>query len=316
MTTISRRSLLASTLALPLLPLRSAQAAIEGPLPTVPSIHRFVIGDIQVAAISDGYIDAGFGAFTGLPEQEVATLFRRRFAQRSDLARLGFTVWLVNEGRTLTLIDAGSGGVISPTSGYLTDALELLDVDPGDIDQILITHMHADHIGGLLKKDRRRFRRSKLFFPSGDVAHFGDAERAAAAPDHLKGSFQAARQVLDLYSSYEAVNPEMQLTSAITAVDLSGHTPGHTGYRITSGSQSLLIVGDALFDPALHPARTDVGIAFEADPKAASAMRRKLFPALATSSELVAATHMPFPGIGRVVREGKGLRWLPADWGY
>ena len=88
------------------------------------------------------------------------------------------------------------------------------------------------------------------------------------------------------------------------------------GYRIADGGQSVLIVGDALFNPAFHPARTDIGIAFEPDPAAAAAMRKRLFPRVEEESALLAATHMPFPGFGRVVRDNGTAEWLPADWEF
>jgi glyoxylase-like metal-dependent hydrolase (beta-lactamase superfamily II) len=104
------------------------------------------------------------------------------------------------------------------------------------------------------------------------------------------------------------------LTRAISTVDLRWHTSGHMGYRIADGGESLLIVGDALFDPAVHPARTDIGIAFEPDLVAASAMRARLFPQAEAERALLAATHMPFPGFGRIIRKDGQPRWAPADW--
>jgi glyoxylase-like metal-dependent hydrolase (beta-lactamase superfamily II) len=101
---------------------------------------------------------------------------------------------------------------------------------------------------------------------------------------------------------------ETALTRVISTVDLSGHTPGHSGFRIADDGESLLIVGDALFHPALHPARTDVGIAFETDPAAAAKMRRRLFPLAAQEHALLAATHMPFPGFGRIVRDIRAVK--------
>ncbi|MGE0239636.1 MAG: hypothetical protein AB7F09_27830 [Parvibaculaceae bacterium] len=86
------------------------------------------------------------------------------------------------------------------------------------------------------------------------------------------------------------------------------------GYRISDADESLLIVGDALFHPAIHPGRTDIGIAFEADAAAAAAMRKRLFPRAAEERALLAATHMPFPGFGRIVRDQDMLAWQPADW--
>jgi glyoxylase-like metal-dependent hydrolase (beta-lactamase superfamily II) len=147
-----------------------------------------------------------------------------------------------------------------------------------------------------------------------DIAHFTNPAKAAAAPDFLRSSFDLTARIAAVTPRLQAIDGERALTPFVSNVDLAGHTPGHTGYRISDGGQSLLIVGDALFDPALHPARDDLGIVFEADPAAARAMRARLFPRAAEEGALLAATHMPFPGLGRIGREGGRLTWQPADF--
>jgi glyoxylase-like metal-dependent hydrolase (beta-lactamase superfamily II) len=102
----------------------------------------------------------------------------------------------------------------------------------------------------------------------------------------------------------------------VSTVDLTGHTPGHIGVRVEDEGQSLLLVSDMLFHPSLHPAAADIGFVFEQDPAAARAMRSRFFPRAAEEKALVAATHMPFPGLGRIVADGGQLRWLPAEWAH
>jgi glyoxylase-like metal-dependent hydrolase (beta-lactamase superfamily II) len=294
----------------------TAFAKSPGFLPQPLSIHRFHVGRHEITAISDGFIDPTYGAFTGLPEGDIKALFDTRFALAPNGPRLGFTVWLINDGKHLTLIDTGSNGHISPTSGFLPKALAQLGIKADAIDTIAVTHMHADHIGGLVTKGAATYRKAKLLLPRADFDHFTNAELGAKAPAHLKGSFELSQSVAKLYPKAHLLMPGEMIAPGIEAVDLRGHTPGHTGFKISDGAAQLLIVGDALFDPALHPRRVDIGIAFEADPAAAKAMREKLFPQLASDKTLVAATHMPFPGIGRVVPDGAELAWLPADWEY
>lgn len=295
-----------------------AEAAPKTAAATVvrPSIHEFRVGAVKVYAISDGYIDAPFGAFTGIPETETAARFRGRHAQKVDGARLGFTVWYIEDGSEKILIDSGAAGIVSPTSGRLPTALAALGVKVEKISTVAATHMHADHIGGLIAGNRAAFGKSNLLLPETDFKHFTDAGRANAAPPHLKGSFDISQKVAGLYPKAEKIAPKHRVSAHIEAIDLNGHTPGHLGYRIADGDMSLVIVGDLLFDPAVHPDRDDVGIAFEADPAAAKAMRAKAFPQFAEEGALLAATHMPFPGLGRIVKEGDRLRWLAADWDY
>jgi glyoxylase-like metal-dependent hydrolase (beta-lactamase superfamily II) len=187
-------------------------------------------------------------------------------------------------------------------------------VKPKDIDAVLITHMHDDHTSGLLTADGQpAFPDADVFIHRDDVAYFSDDARARKAPDILKRSFAVGKKVAAL-PRLQRYDGERNVTPAISTVDLRGHTPGHMGYRISDGGESLIIVGDALFHPAIHPRRTDIGIAFEPDPAAAARMRERLFPRAAEERALLAATHMPFPGFGRIIRDKDQLAWEPADW--
>lgn len=280
----------------------------------LPITARRKVGKIEVTALSDGFFDIPIAVFTGAPAPEIEADFAKHFARRADgTHRLGFTQWLIDDGERLVLIDSGYAGG-TKTTGHLASVLTTLGVAPKDIAAVLITHMHDDHTSGLVTPEGQAvFPNADVFIHRDDVAYFSDDARAAAAPDLLKRSFEVGKRVAAL-PRLQAYDGERSLTSAISAVDLRGHTPGHMGYRISDGGESLLIVGDALFHPAIHPRRTDIGIAFEPDPAAAAAMRKRLFPQAAEEGTLLAATHMPFPGFGRIIRGKDELAWAPADW--
>jgi glyoxylase-like metal-dependent hydrolase (beta-lactamase superfamily II) len=317
MTNISRRSLISGLAATATLVAGASSSSIakSGDRKLVlPSISMRKVGRIEVTAISDGFIDIPLKVFTGAPEAEIDRAFAARFARRPDgTHRMGFTTWLVDDGERLVLIDSGYAGGAA-TTGRLAQVLATIAVRPEDVDAVLITHMHDDHTSGLIVNDRPAFPNAEVYIHRDDLAYFTDPGRAAKAPEILKRSFEMATRITAAIPRLQGIDGERALTPAISTVDLRGHTPGHTGYRISDSGESLLIVGDALFDPAIHPARTDIGIAFEPDPEAAAAMRRRLFPQAAQERALLAATHMPFPGFGRIRRDGERLDWAPEDW--
>ena len=312
--TLSRRLLFSSATALAAAGLAPAAAQPARPAATPPAMARFQVGRVTVTALSDGFIDAPVGLFTGAPAAELAGLLQARGIAGPSV-RLGFTSWLVEDGERRILIDAGAAGFV-PTSGRLPAALGALGLSPSDIDLVAITHLHIDHISGLVGPGGAAFPKAALLLPRADVAHFTDPARAAAANELRRPSYTVAAEVLRLYPGAQRIDSAQALSRFVESVPMPGHTPGHTGFRISDGGQSLLVVGDALFDPALHPGRSDIGIAFEEDPDAVRAMRGRLFAQAAAEGAALAATHMPFPGVGRIVRDGGALRWVAADFPY
>jgi glyoxylase-like metal-dependent hydrolase (beta-lactamase superfamily II) len=140
--------------------------------------------------------------------------------------------------------------------------------------------------------------------------------RQHSAPRHyLQNSFRLSTEVVRLYPRLQAIDGERQIIRGVSIVDLTGHTPGHIGVRIEDAGQSLIMVSDMLF-PVVHPVAADVNFLFEQDRTAAQAMRARFFPRAAAEGTLLAATHMAFPGLGRMVPDRGTLRWQPADWAF
>jgi glyoxylase-like metal-dependent hydrolase (beta-lactamase superfamily II) len=319
MVQLSRRRLAGSLLAAPLAAglAGTATARPADGVRRLPAVATRQIGRFRVTSISDGFIDLPYEVFTGIAADDLEAGARALHVHRPTGVRSSFTVWLIDDGERLVLVDTGTAGLAGEGSGRLPDALATLGVTPADIDAVILTHMHFDHISGLVAGDRRVFGDASLYVDRRDLAFFTHPAAAAAAPDLLASSFARAAKVAELYPDIQALDGgERELSPDLWTVDLSGHTPGHMGVRIADQGQSLLLVGDMLFHPAIHPASAAIGIAFEPDPAAARAMRERFFPKAAEEQALVAATHMPFPGTGRIVRDGGRYTWLPADWDY
>lgn len=295
----------------PISALAAAQTATGAPVSVTP-LAQIRIGRFTVTALTDGYADMPFTYFPGREAAEVEKAATAQFTARPSGVRFLFNQYLIEDGQRRILIDAGAAGSIGQT-GQLPQALSALGLKLDQIDAVIVTHLHQDHMGGLIAGGKNNFPKAELYIDRRDVAHWTDPAKRNGAPDFLQPSFKMAEEVVRLYPKLQAIDGEREISPGVSIVDLTGHTPGHIGVRVEDGGQSLIMVSDMIF-PVVHPAATDVFFLFEQDHEAAKAMRDRFFPMAASEGALIAATHMPFPGLGRVVSDRGQMRWQVADW--
>jgi glyoxylase-like metal-dependent hydrolase (beta-lactamase superfamily II) len=319
MTRLSRRTFALSMPALGAAPvlvtdLRPALAASAPPVTAWPTA-QVKVGRFTVTALADGFADMPFSYFVGRDPAEIERAAGALFAARPGGIRLVFNQFLIEDGSQRILVDTGPGGVFA-NSGQLPRSLAAIGVGLDSIDAVIVTHMHVDHIGGLIAGGRRAYPNAEIYVDRRDVLHWTDSAKRAGAPDYLINSFDAASDVVRLYPTLQAFNAPREIARGISIIDLTGHTPGHVGVRIADDGQVLLMVSDLLFHPSIHPVTTDIGFLFEQDRPAAEAMRARFYPRAIEEKALIAATHMPFPGLGHIVSDGGRPRWLAAEWAY
>jgi glyoxylase-like metal-dependent hydrolase (beta-lactamase superfamily II) len=216
------------------------------------------------------------------------------------------------------LIDSGSGSLLGPTAGMLPQQLTAAAVAPADVDVLALTHLHPDHVGGLVGKDGKPvFPNATLLLHEKEITFWRDDAIRSQAPDEFKVFFDVARQALDVYKSKTtAFGKDGEVLPGIEAVHLPGHTPGHTGFNLVSGDQNLLIWGDIVHVPALQFGHPDWSIAFDVDQEQARVTRAKIFEKAKVDSLRVAGMHLLFPGIGHVVDNAKAYEFVPQQWDY
>ncbi|MCQ4158657.1 MBL fold metallo-hydrolase [Roseomonas sp. GC11] len=288
-----------------------APAPALAPVSVTP-LAQIRIGRFTVTALTDGYADMPYSYFPGRSAADVAQDAAAQSTARPGGVRFLFNQYLVEEGGRRILIDAGPAGSIGQT-GALPQALGQLGLRREQIDAVIVTHLHQDHMGGLVVEGRNNYPGAELYVDRRDVAHWTDPAKRSGAPDYLRPSFDMAAELVRLYPRLQAIDGEREILRGLSIVDLTGHTPGHIGVRVEDGGQSLIMVSDMLF-PVVHPGATDVCFLFEQDRAAAQAMRERFFPRAAAEGALIAATHMPFPGLGRIVADRGRMRWQVADW--
>jgi glyoxylase-like metal-dependent hydrolase (beta-lactamase superfamily II) len=232
------------------------------------------------------------------------------------LLDVGDTGFLVNTGKQLILVDAGAGTWYGGGAlGRLADSLHSAGYAPDEVDRVLITHLHSDHVGGLTTQDGKRvFPNAEVFVSKAESDFWLSAEIAAKAPKDAQPFFQSAQAIAAPYikaGKWHTFSGSEPIVEDVQPVSLHGHTPGHTGYEFSSKGQRVLFWGDTVHAQIVQLRHPDITVVFDIDHPAAAAMRNQLLPTLAHEAVVIAGPHMPFPGLGRLRKDGNGYLWAP-----
>ncbi|VVE26171.1 MBL fold metallo-hydrolase [Pandoraea terrigena] len=264
------------------------------------------IGAFSITAISDGYLSATLDTLSNIDPMDASKL--QRAAGVSDPSAIHINCYLIRgKGRTV-LIDAGAGG-FKQWGGKLTANLALAGVQPSDIDTILLTHAHPDHVGGLLDASGEvAFPNAELIVHQHEVSFWEDDGNLSRASERARGNFLFARKVFDKYREKMRTFIDDEVLPGVSAVPLLGHTAGHSGYRLESDGHSLLIWGDIVHFPHIQIARPDVSIAFDHDPQLCADTRSRLLDVVSADKLLIAGMHLGELGFARIKRAGNAYR--------
>jgi glyoxylase-like metal-dependent hydrolase (beta-lactamase superfamily II) len=268
------------------------------------------IGSIEVTAFSDGPFPAALDSFVEFDRADTERLTGRRIHEtvilpvNSYLIKLGAKKW--------ALVDTGCGPTMGPDLGQLPKALRAFGVAPEAIDYVLLTHIHPDHAMGLMDAA------GNAVFPNAElIVHEQEADfwlnhaPSAAADERIQRNRAKGQRVVAPYRERMRIVAEGEVLPGVSALLLAGHTPGHTGWHIHSGSDGVLIWGDIVHIPAVQVPRPEAALVFDADPQAARATRQRTFDRVAADRLRVAGAHLDFPGFGYIVRHGTSYRFEP-----
>lgn len=288
---------------------------ITAPQHQVPGVYHRRIGDIVVTALSDGYLDGAVEVLQNIPHEEARRMLAVNFRPGR---RTSVNCFAIHSAGRLALIETGSGNYLQPTAGKLQNNLAAAGIKPDEIEAVLLTHMHPDHSAGLteMPSGRRLFPNAELIVHENEPRHWNDdAAMSEASERARKLYFQAAREQTAPYRDrMRPFSKSTEVFPGVTSMPLHGHTPGHSGYMISSGGDSLLIWGDIIHVPEIQVPRPEVTIEFDTDPEMAVTARRRTFDMVAGDRLLIAGMHVHFPGFAHVVRQGDGYALLPEPW--
>lgn len=281
-----------------------------------PGFHRKAFGDTVVTALLDGHLVLPNEALTGIAPADAAAMLDA--ALRGPQPRSSVNAVLVQSAGRTVLVDTGAGdkmAAMAPTLGRLLDSLAAAGVQPGEVDAVVMTHLHIDHWGGLTGNGGTAlFPRAELVVPAAEAAYWLDSAAMAAAPDDIKPRFAGAQAAVAPYRDRTRLFDGAEAVPGLQAVPLPGHSPGHTGYLVGGGGRRLLIWGDVMHVPDVQAARPEVGIVFDSDPAAAAVSRRRALDMTADEGLVVMGMHLHFPGFARVTRAGGAYALVPAGW--
>jgi len=295
-----------------------AQAAAPMARTQAPGFYRVMVGEFEVTALSDGTVALPVDQMlTGTTPAAVHAALKRNF--QSAPLETSVNAYLVNTGTKLVLIDTGTADLFGPTLGKLPANLRAAGYSPEQVDEVYITHMHGDHIGGLLATGGgAAFPNAVVRADRRDAGFWLSTANLDKAKDADKDSFKGPQAAFAPYLQAGRFSPfdgDTDLVPGVRAHAAYGHTPGHTVYVVESRGRRLVVMGDLVHVAAVQFDRPAVTIAFDSDSKAAVAQRLKAFADAARTGDLVAGAHLPFPGIGHVRKDGAGYTWLPIPYG-
>lgn len=269
-----------------------------GPASVPAGVQSFRLGELALIAVRDGqYVARNDGKTFGVDAGPAAVgELLKANGLPDDRIALSCDALVVYAGTRVILFDTGLGPKVH---GSLLASLKLAGIAPDAVTDVLITHTHGDHVGGLVDADGK---------PA-----FAKATIRMATPEWawMKSQPNAADLVKAIESRVKTFTPGKAIAPGITPVALYGHTPGHVGYEIVSGKARLLDIGDLAHSSLISLKKPDWTMGFDSDAAAGKAARKATLARLAKSQEVVFSPHFPFPGVGRIAADGDAFKWKP-----
>ncbi|WP_445682512.1 MBL fold metallo-hydrolase [Radicibacter daui] len=300
----------------------TSRADLPGAEELVPSRYAVKVGNIDVLVVSDGVLPLPTRMLGHNVDSSARADWLNDMFLPQDAFDWALNAVVVRSGDRIILVDAGLGldpELNLPRAGHLVRRLGDAGIDLGSVTDIVLTHMHMDHVGGLLVDgvkerlcDDLRIHVARAEVKFWEAPDFSQVNMPAGFPDALRATAQRFRAEYE--NQLRLFDDECEVAPGVVVSRTGGHTPGHSVVRVSSGNERLMFAGDAVFAVGFeHP---DWHNGFEHDPVEAARVRVGLLQELAENGGLLVATHMPFPSVGHVAADRDAFRWVPCFWDY
>ncbi|MCV9928102.1 MBL fold metallo-hydrolase [Flavobacterium sp. LS1R49] len=279
-----------------------------------PGYQRMWIGDFEVIAISDGTAIANAKEILN-NDPRIPALLKKAFLP--EKVESSINTFLIISADKRILVDAGAGDLMSPEGGMLLSSLKNAGYKPEDITDILITHLHSDHSGGLISKGKKVFPNATIHVNKKDLDFWKIHEQVNSNDNILITWNRPAFLALKPYitsGKLKTFEDKEILFPGIETYETAGHTSGHTAYRLKSGQQQLIFIGDLIHIEAIQLTAPEILDIYDFDKTKAAEQRKKVYNEFAKGEYLIAAAHISFPGVGHFRPEGKEYEWVPYNY--
>jgi glyoxylase-like metal-dependent hydrolase (beta-lactamase superfamily II) len=280
-----------------------------------PGFYRMMLGDFEVTVINDGTTSLDVDKLLAEPPAKTEAALKKSF--EASPVETSSNAFLINTGTKLVLIDTGAGALLGPTLGKLLMNVRAAGYKPEQIDDVFLTHMHPDHVGGLMADGALAFPNATLHANKRDSDYWLSQANLDKAPADAKGYFQGAMASVNPYvaaGKYQPFETDGERMPGVHSIATYGHSAGHTSYLVESKGQKLMVIGDLIHVAAVQFSDPGVTIAFDSDAAAAAATRKKVFGELASDGVLLGAEHLQFPAFGHLRAAGKSWQWVPVNY--
>jgi glyoxylase-like metal-dependent hydrolase (beta-lactamase superfamily II) len=278
--------------------------------------YRYKIGDIEATAITDGFAERPLDGFIKNAELADVKAVLAQSGIVQDKLRIPFTTTVLNMGDKLVLIDTGNGDSGAPNTGSWMANFKAAGFLPEQVDLVIFSHFHADHINGFrLKNGISPFTNAQVMVPAIEWGFWMDEGQMSRSPEGMKGAFTNIRRVFDIIKDkviqYDAGK---EIIPRLTAIAAFGHTPGHMAYRVSSGATNHILMSDTTNHPAIFVRKPEWSAIFDIDAAQAITSRRTMLDMAVAEGAIVSFYHAPFPATGKIVKDGTSYALIPTAW--
>lgn len=287
----------------------------------VAGYYQYQSGDVQITALLDGTNFMSPTLFKDIPQKQFHEILKKYYADQEKGVQTSVNAFLVNTGKSLVLVDSGAASCFGAHLGSVLSNLKASGYKPEQVDSILLTHLHPDHVCGISKDGKANFPNATVYVSQDEANYWLDPKQAEKIPQAERAGYLATvEKIKAALAPYQAkqrfktykLGDEIQ---GFKVINTAGHTPGHFSYELKTKDEDIIFIGDIVHSHTVQFDRPETAIEYDIDPKQAVQTRLKQFANFAKNGQTIAAPHLPFPGIGHIYSaDGKSYQWIPVQF--